>query len=807
MSAPAKPSSKAPTASKDALQKAQPGQPPRKKRVVRRRGRGQNEIGSDDEIEREAASDSDSDDDDDHSSLDSATDDSDTEPVSEDAPSHPHSPPAAKVGVAGEMNGGVATFFASTSTWSEMVADETENGPSGLPVIDFAEFNGAPKVPARRNKKSKARKHNPPSASEQPAQQPAEIPEDKPKQETQSPGPHPRKFGQTARQAYQQRLETDPSYVPKVGGFWGHDDRLMDKDLRSLSGWWRGKWSGHGGRGRGFGMRGGARGGFDQHEARLQDLPPVEREWTHDGFEEMKRKDDQRTQHQQQPESLSGSSRGGFRGGRGGGFGGRGRGGFGKRFSLSPGSSARALSPANRQNRVWYAMRPEATWSKQSDAYLFFDNGSYGRNGQKPGVRVRLPGDKVTKFVKPNQQRQAQTHAEANAATVSGSDNKGYQYVVRLPQHPKAAQQAEKAPSTPAEATQPDEVLPVEVPPVVAQATTPATSAEVDISQPQLQPTQALPDASVISQLGQLSLEPQASNPERLAKTEEAVLRKPGITTIPDEKPTSQDPLSASEQRPALPPLQTVFTPPPPPPPPVAQPSPAYGSPYNYPQTLPPGIALNHQGMPYELATGRPVYLQAPPLYNPRPMHYPPPGLGYMPGHVRHPSAVSPDYLAQPQSSTPPMNGFVDPATGVPIFSLPRSVRIEIRAPDGNGVASSPPSNSNGKALVATHTPSKLRTEATSFEPRPNGEYYPTLGTPSDGNTLPPSYEATNGTIENEHQQQQPMGNMMQYHSNPYQQPYYYPEPYGYQGYMDMSQGGQYDMYNMDQAQQVNGYY
>jgi hypothetical protein len=26
-----------------------------------------------------------------------------------------------------------------------------------------------------------------------------------------------------------------------VGEFWGHDDRLLDKDLRSLSGWWRGR--------------------------------------------------------------------------------------------------------------------------------------------------------------------------------------------------------------------------------------------------------------------------------------------------------------------------------------------------------------------------------------------------------------------------------------------------------------------------------------------------------------------------------------------------------------------------------------
>src|SRR5260370_33404398 len=85
-------------------------------------------------------------------------------------------------------------------------------------------------------------------------------------------GPHRR--GRTARQAYQERLESDPSYVPTVGEFWGHDDRLLDKDLRSLSGWWRGRWQG-GVRGRGFGIRGRGRGrdrgeinaGNDSHSA------------------------------------------------------------------------------------------------------------------------------------------------------------------------------------------------------------------------------------------------------------------------------------------------------------------------------------------------------------------------------------------------------------------------------------------------------------------------------------------------------------------------------------------------------------
>ncbi|PWN50843.1 hypothetical protein IE53DRAFT_76748 [Violaceomyces palustris] len=51
-------------------------------------------------------------------------------------------------------------------------------------------------------------------------------------------GPHP-----TARAAiaYREKLENDPSFTPRVGQFWGHDERLVDRDLRSLSGWWRGR--------------------------------------------------------------------------------------------------------------------------------------------------------------------------------------------------------------------------------------------------------------------------------------------------------------------------------------------------------------------------------------------------------------------------------------------------------------------------------------------------------------------------------------------------------------------------------------
>ncbi|EPQ28089.1 uncharacterized protein PFL1_04416 [Pseudozyma flocculosa PF-1] len=41
--------------------------------------------------------------------------------------------------------------------------------------------------------------------------------------------------------AYREKLEKDPSFTPRVGQFWGHDERLFDQDLRGLSGWWRGR--------------------------------------------------------------------------------------------------------------------------------------------------------------------------------------------------------------------------------------------------------------------------------------------------------------------------------------------------------------------------------------------------------------------------------------------------------------------------------------------------------------------------------------------------------------------------------------
>src|SRR5690606_2408076 len=114
-------------------------------------------------------------------------------------------------------------------------------------------------------------------------------------------------------------------------------------------------------RGRGFGGRGGARGGhasWDAHaDVNPEDLPPVERTWTHDGFEEMRRKEEER--------AVNGrGGRGGFRGGRAG-FAGRGRGAF-KQVPNVPAAppNAQVASPAAPRTRAAPKKKAEAPWSQ-----------------------------------------------------------------------------------------------------------------------------------------------------------------------------------------------------------------------------------------------------------------------------------------------------------------------------------------------------------------------------------------------------------------------------------------------------------
>ena len=64
-----------------------------------------------------------------------------------------------------------------------------------------------------------------------------------------------------SRQNYSAKLASDPSFTPRIGKFWSHDERLMEPDLRNISGWWKGRGPGSSNAG---GLRS-RRGSIDPH--------------------------------------------------------------------------------------------------------------------------------------------------------------------------------------------------------------------------------------------------------------------------------------------------------------------------------------------------------------------------------------------------------------------------------------------------------------------------------------------------------------------------------------------------------------
>jgi hypothetical protein len=801
-------------------------------------------MGSDDEIEREVATDSDSDNDG-QSSSDSASD-SDTEPASEDiipnghtrilTPGisqsseersllHPEDPE--KVDVV-QINGASTAFFNAPSNWSEMVADETANGASDLPVIDFADFNGhvvneQPPAASRPRKVQKAQSHvtaahtssEPPVPTETTTEDQADVPDtEQPVASTSSRSlaeqSHKRPLGQTVRQAYQQRLESDPSYVPTVGGFWGHDDRLLDKDLRSLSGWWRVRWQGRRGRGfdRGFAIAGRGRGRHPEEQSTRPvngdhpqpdggelsdapgDVPPIERPWGHDGFEEMKRREEIRRPAQAQVQQP----RRGTIHGRGGVTPSRGRG-----SSVGGGGSPPATARHPRTpffpppGRPWFTMRPECAWTKQHEGFLYFDPALKPRSGLGPGLRVRLPGTKVQVIRAPPGAPSStrETTSKPSGSIAAGSEEGEKSFVVRLPKRDTVVDQVPDKPDVAREA---ENITTVEEPPIEDVFTVRPqlqTRTAVLRSQPQSTPSvtaplpSVRPDPAVAQELERLSNEPEVTetNGQISSQTEHARKHSTAGTETSDRSSTRPNP-------PTLPPIQTAFSPAP-------QPPATYGSPYAYGPSLPPGVAIGQNGMPYELATGRAVYLQPPPaMYNPRPTLHAPVPMPYVAGHVRHHSEFIPQ--AHGPSHTPPVGTFVDPSTGAAIFSLPRqSSRIEIRPPTENE------SDKAARKALARQS-SGLRVGSAAFEPLQ-------LANDAQGyfiadHAMLPSYVSADARSPSEGGQPQPVDPAMAYPS--YHHQYYYPEAYGYpQQYMDMSHVAAYQQYPDPRTSQPAAYY
>ena len=840
----------------------------RKTRVVRRRGRAKYDE-SDEEIEREVTSDDESDDD--RSSLGSV---SESESLSDDGhpngrsevvtPSTTQSPPPLDIDGRTPVPGskptsiaGEAGPFVAATDWADMVNNEHANGAEELPVIEFADFDRqridqhliTPHPPSKKHRKQAKRAAADRASSAPPATPPARVPQPEEQAPPSSEEPvresfPPRVRGPSARQAYQQRLENDPSFVPKVGEFWGHDDRLLDKDLRSLSGWWRGRWQSRG-RGRGaFTMRGRGRGFFmgrfdggrveEGEDTPTEDIPPVEKPWTHDGFEEMKRRDEKRRelqlqrsqeqeQQQEQPQTSQvrfGPQRGfGFRG-RGGFFGGRGRGGY-TRGSGSESPMRASASDMPVAERIWFVMKPERMWTKQHEAFLYFDTALKPRPGMGPGYRVKLPGTEDQVVRAPPRPYSRSQVGFSSPASASQEEGERAAFVIRLPrpagEETAITEQPTPAPVLEATAEEPATTmaeLSLEEVFTVRPNLVPNRRIELSTSQPTAPPAASMPSSSMppapppglpipprsmsspkiatVSSLNTARPDPFALQPPIVRpnsaspspQIKETVLRRASISTQSSTVPAVPAPQAERPAPPALPPLQTNFSP-------VPQTSPPpYGSPYAYAPALPPGVALNQHGMPYELATGRPVYLHQPtppPMFTPRPVmytHTPHPSMSapFVPAHMHHHShshsVASPDFLAQ--SHTPPMQ-FIDPSTGVPIFTPARQTsRIEIRAPTDSADGKKSSSRPSGLRVSSSET---LETSQHAQEgaSAPRSE-----GSASNGDSLqanPPMMHPG-----------EPAPAMAYY-----PQQYYYPDPYAYPAYMDVSpQVMPYEMYPSD---------
>lgn len=809
----------------------------------------------------------------------------------------------------GEKSQDQPAFLSSGIDWSDTALPTGVNGSDSVPVIDFAELDehtaaAATTAVANSTKAKKARKAKraasetagstveKESARVDPVEEGDEDSQKDAAEKSQRGGrggsrgvTRPR--GQSARQAYQQRLQTDPSFVPTVGEFWGHDDRLLQKDLRSLSGWWRGRWRGRGRGGfAGQGMRGGrgrGRGGFVHGTDSSWDngngvagegegwptadaepeLLPIDKAWTHDGFEELKKNDEQKRDEQKrrpshhnqhrfnlakpmdkkapvsksakvETESISEvvpsspaltNASHQFRTStptRG-----RGRGGSvrGKAIPMTSRVRAELLG------EPWFSMKPERIWTKQFEGYLYSDPALKPKLGRPAGIRVTLPGkeakvvpEQKTKTVSAEPEIACQT-SESTFQTIpsSVSDAGVKKFIVKMP----TQRQAKEKEQIQVEATSSGHQSPLEVSVEAVQQLTPTeplqtieappSEAEEHISESAPEPEPA-PVSSPVQK--EVMATPSLTRDNSLS--EKSFGDAPNLSTLTSALTLDTKALPEVAPIPSgpMPPMQAPYPVP-------MQPSPTYTSPYVYPHALPPGIALTQQGYAYEVASGRPVYLHPTPppmpMYNPRP-------IPFVPGHMHHPSSMS-DYMPGP--ATPPINGIYDPQTGQPIFSLPRqNSRIEIRAP------------SEAKPGKSERRPSTLRRTTTAEQQdlqeegsqsnsyslqasqvlapvqyvRPH-EFYPDMSgmahnyQPSEGSSsLSPGNEERMLAV----QAPPPMDpSMMGY--NPYlsQQQYYYPEQY-YPPYVDMTQVphqpiqqpyGQYDTYATDPHQQAPVYF
>ncbi|CAD6889130.1 unnamed protein product [Tilletia laevis] len=86
-----------------------------------------------------------------------------------------------------------------------------------------------------------------------------------------------RRVSENSRSAQEnvgERSTKNPTFIPRVGDFWGHDERLIDGDLRKSSGFWRGR-GGRGGMPAGRGGHASTRGGAEPERDGLRRAVPA----------------------------------------------------------------------------------------------------------------------------------------------------------------------------------------------------------------------------------------------------------------------------------------------------------------------------------------------------------------------------------------------------------------------------------------------------------------------------------------------------------------------------------------------------
>lgn len=586
----------------------------RKTRIVRRRRRVRDDdIESDGEpvIER---SDSESDvsnptdsEDDDDEDEDAAVDAADKQKSADAA-----TPPADNASATTLEHTSGPSSKDTSHLWSDEVAaarNIADGGDSSdLPVIDFAELSVADNVEdLLAAKNGTALLETAPSSNKSPQPKEKHVP-----------------AHVVARQSYLKKLD-NPAFTPRVGQFWGHDDRLMDKGERPMSEWWRGRWASRGGRG-GYRGRGGTRiapwapAALDPTVER--DANPIGDKWGHDGFEALQKlpERERRGAGRANSRGRGGSKEGGHRGGR----------------RPSPASQ---LTPTEKQVQL-QADAAAKIASKQKTPTPSPDGHAHPssettpptsgtaattkpkRKEKKPKARL---GDALSQAVKERETAQtrsivAQVKGEAAPSKLSDTASIRETKLATVEKASSPAPPKVNLPSgkTQARAPPPHQQSKAQktVPPA---GTTAASLPEKDLVTSVLSPTTAgsSSNPSAPDQQPQPTQRHQrhTSDKDRSEAMERAILKN-SFTKV-TAPAASVETGSGSASNPAPP----VSTPP-------------YPS-YSY-VSLPPGIAMGESGMLYEIATNRPVVLNQPtpplqppastvPLYHPRP---------YLPPHL-----------------------------------------------------------------------------------------------------------------------------------------------------------------------------